>query len=170
MLIVMSNFYFFSPGGKYLIYFDGKASSYFSYNLFSGKTVNISENIPTRLGNENNQEGLGGSFQWPVGIAGWLKDDNALFIYDNYDIWQVDPSATQTFGKYYQWLWTAKSISNCELVNESTIYSSKETLLLTAFNTQNKYNGFYRKYLGKTGDPELVTMVPSYIYATPSSA
>jgi len=27
----------------------------------------------------------------PYGIAGWLSDDEALLIYDRYDIWKVDP-------------------------------------------------------------------------------
>ncbi len=103
------NFYFFSPGGKYLTYFDGKAKAYFSYDLSSGKTVNISKDIPTSCGIENSGKGLRrGEFQWPVGLAGWLKDDKALLIYDNYDIWQVDPSATKTPINLYQWLRSKK--------------------------------------------------------------
>ncbi len=31
------------------------------------------------------------NYHFPVGIAGWLADDEAVLVYDNYDIWKLDP-------------------------------------------------------------------------------
>ncbi len=86
--------YTFSPTGKYLVYYDANSRSYFSYNLMSGKSVNISQEIPTPLYTDYQTDSLPGYRPSPVGIAGWLAKDDAVLVYDNYDIWQLDPLNT----------------------------------------------------------------------------
>ncbi len=43
--------YSFSPGGKYLIYYNTQEQDYFSYHLTSGEIYNISQTITAPLGN-----------------------------------------------------------------------------------------------------------------------
>ncbi len=104
-----------------------------------------------------------------AGIAGWLPNDDAVFIYDNHDIWKADPTnatlpvnITNGYGRVHD--------IKLRAINEgpSTIYDPREPLLLAAFNTANKQNGFYRKAVNKKGDPELLTMGPWYAYTTDS--
>ncbi len=162
--------YQFSPGGKYLVYYDPKQYAYFSYHLPSGRLINISGSIPIPL-TRDDMDSLSGNPLLAVGIAGWLPDDDALFIYDNFDIWKVDPSditpplnITNGYGREHD--------IKLRAINESpsTIYDAKEPLILAAFNTSNKQNGFYRKAINKKGDPELLTMGPYFAYTTDSSA
>jgi len=159
----------FSPGGKYLLFYDVKVGSYYSYNLQCGETVNISANINTVL------TGFDIIRTVPVGIAGWLPDDAALLIYDNYDIWKVDPSGntppvniTNSYGiKHHIKL---KLIHRYEdnLINPApnNIYTTNKSLLLTAFDTVNKQNGFFIKKLSNLKDPKLLSLMPCHIYTT----
>ncbi len=134
---------------------------------YTDETLNISKEIPTSLGNENEHDGSVNP-RGIVGIAGWLADDEALLMYDNYDIWQVDPKSSKpplnVSNGYEQ-----KHHIKLRLLTEdpSRIYASKEILLLTAYNTLNKYNGFFRKSLQSKGDPELLNMEPYNFYRSP---
>ncbi len=157
--------YAFSPEGKYVTYFT-ESKNYFSYNLLSGKTLNISASITMSLNLDLQQDGLCGAPPVPVGIAGWLAEDSAVLIYDNYDIWQIDPTGirppinvTNGYGIRHR--------SKLRLVSDPIkAYTARENLLLTAFNTSRKYNGFFRHKLGKKGDPELLDMGPYVTYLT----
>jgi dipeptidyl aminopeptidase/acylaminoacyl peptidase len=79
---------FVSPGGNYITWYDSKAKNYFGWN---GDTVrNISKGLKTPLWNEEHDSP---SDPAPYGIMGWMENDSALFIYDRYDIWSLDPKA-----------------------------------------------------------------------------
>ncbi len=82
--------YSFSPNGRYLVYYDPTKKSYFSYNLSTEKKTNISKAVPTLLSKDDETDSLPGLYPFPVGIAGWLPNDEALLVYDNYDIWLLD--------------------------------------------------------------------------------
>ncbi len=136
--------YTFSPAGKYLIYYDAGKRNYYSYNMISGTTLNISQHVPTMLGLNFQDDSLPGIRRGPVGIAGWSPNDKALFVYDNYDIWKLDPvnrelpiNITNGYGK--------RNNIKLRLLNENinTVYTARDTLLLTAFDDLNKDNGFY---------------------------
>ncbi len=90
-----------------------------------------------------------------------------FYFYDNYDIWEVDPSnnrppvnITNGYGQKYH-------VKFRFLVEDPlSVYSAKQTILLTAFNDSSKYNGFFRKDLNKKGDPELLTMEPLHLFGS----
>ncbi|MEM8735253.1 MAG: hypothetical protein AAGG44_13565, partial [Planctomycetota bacterium] len=91
-----------SPGGKYLVWFDGEQKTWFSMATKDAWSASESEDseqpieavdIGSLVGhpvyNElHDQPSLPGSY----GTAGWLEDDAALLIYDRWDLWQVDPT------------------------------------------------------------------------------
>lgn len=167
--VVKHTSFSFSPDGKYLLYNDGTNTTFYSYNLSSGKTLNISRAILTLLTNKSPMEGL------PVGalpsfsIGGWLPNDTAILIYDNYDIWYVDPSGINTPVNITNHYGRRHNIK-LRMINgkETAVHSPKQTLLLTAFNTTNKYNGFYHKSLYNKEDPQLLTMGPYHMFTTPT--
>ncbi|WP_205514197.1 alpha/beta hydrolase family protein [Longitalea arenae] len=152
----------FSPSGRYVIYFDNKLKHYFSFDITNAKVKNITFGIPEPLENEYSRNDNTPS---PVGIAGWINKDSALLIYDNHDLWQVDPSGikksiniTNGYGKKHH-------IKFSTLNERETLccFQGKAPLYLTAFNTLNKYNGFYKIWLESKRDPLLLTMGP-YTY------
>jgi dipeptidyl aminopeptidase/acylaminoacyl peptidase len=78
-----------SPNGKYGLFFDGK-----DWNAFStanGKVTNLTKNLPVNFWREDNDVP---NTPPPYGNAGWAKDDKYVFLYDQYDIWQVAPDGS----------------------------------------------------------------------------
>jgi dienelactone hydrolase len=162
-----SDMLWFSPGGNYLIYFDSEhGCHYFSYDLGTGKRVKISAGVPDwKLGDEGYYSSRAYKPGRNVGIAGWLEGDAGLLVYDNYDIWKLDLSGrkqainiTNYYGHKNKILLSLMKQDRFQASN--FVFGEKDTLLLTAFNMVNKYNGFYRKILGLPGNPELLSMGP----------
>lgn len=161
----------FSPGGKYLVFFDAnKGCHYFSYNLTTGKIIDISATVPaSQLGKKDFYSRTDEKPLYSVGIAGWIENDKGLLVFDNYDIWQLDLSGekppinlTNGYGSAHGILFSPINIDRGFFVNNPVV-SSKEPLLLRAFSRSNKYNGYYKKLLGKAGDPELLYMGPCFM-------
>lgn len=152
---------FVSPQGKYVIYYDREKKKWFSYEIRSNIIRNITRDVSTKWTKFGRD--------WPEEIsndcyepAGWLNDGFVL-LYDQHDIWQVDPKGikqpvtlTNGYGKRH-------SIELRLLKGSFDSLSHKTKLLLGAFNRKTKDNGFYSKEIGKKGDPELLTM-GSYMY------
>lgn len=157
---------YFSPQGKYLLYIDlVNGGHYYSLDLATGKKVKISNGIPDwKLGHRDEFSLPYGKPEDNCGIAGWIKGDKAVLAYDDYDIWQLDPTGkmmpvciTNEYGRKNK---VSLSLLNNDRLygNASLIIQPNDTLLLAAFNATNKNSGFYRKVLRVQGDPELLNM------------
>lgn len=148
-----------SPRGKYIIYYDRTLKNYFAYETSSGFKRNITINIKENWGNGTNNNSFGRY------IGGWESNDASVFIYGEYDIWQIDPTLTQkpinltnNMGKIHSIVFSFA----LEEYSKRSI-NKHESLILTAFNLKSKDNGFYKKRIGRNGDPDSLTMGP-YIY------
>lgn len=153
--------YFFSPNGFYLIFFDLSDYNYYSYNLATKEISNISSTV---------QPGLlafklkfyynyPAGFQYPpVGVGAWEANDRSLLVYDQYDIWWLDPSGklpasnlTKGVGR------TSKTMFRLTYgmasSNNPIIISENEPILLTALNSENKNNGFFTTTLNPKKPP-----------------
>jgi dienelactone hydrolase len=166
-LLNLNNVYESSPGTKYIIGMDTALQNFYSYDLAAQTTHNITQTLPIPLVDSEYDQ----PDHKPRGLqtAAWLANDEALLIYDKFDIWQIDPtghqpsvSITNGFGRKHNIVF--RLASN----NAGKAISNKQRLILTAFNRTNKNNGFYSKQLNKKGDPELLTMGP-YIYDIPGN-
>lgn len=152
-----------SPDGKYVIFYDSQLKNYYSYDIVFKSTKNITKDIKASWLYENNElETL------PNSIAGWLKGDSAVFVYDKHDIWVIDPACkkppfnlTNGYGKKHSIVFR---FSENPLLPK--IIGPGEDLLISAFNTKTKNNGFFKKNMSENGDPKLLTMGP-YIYYIP---
>jgi len=164
--------FWFSPGGRYLVYFDvDRHCNYFSYDLRTGKLMNISAGVPVR------QLGYTDPFlrpreqpAQPIGVAGWLQGDEGLLVYDKYDIWRLNLAGnkqpvnfTNGYGRSHQILFTLMGSERNQYTD--LVISKNDTLLLRAFNRGNKYNGFFRKVLNSETLPLLLYMGPYFMVA-----
>ncbi len=75
-----------APSGKYIVWYDNKLRNYYSFD--GVRRVNISEAIKLPLYDEENDMPNDPA---PYGLMGWANGDSAVFLYDRYDIWEVDP-------------------------------------------------------------------------------
>ena len=79
-----------SPGGRYLLWFEG--DDYWTYNLNTGETHNITEGVE---GTFVNLDVTPTREQMPsFGTAGWLEDDEAVLLHDRWDVWEVRPDGS----------------------------------------------------------------------------
>lgn len=75
-----------SPGGRYITWFSGE--DWFAHDLERGQTRNITESVPTAF---VNLDVTPTREQMPsFGVAGWLENDEAILLYDRWDVWQVE--------------------------------------------------------------------------------
>jgi len=164
LLPLFYNYYWFSPGGNYLVYFDPKqAYNYFSYEFRTGKTINISAGIQAILnGLLFNSLRTDKEDERPYGPAAWLENDKGLLVYDSRDVWHLDLSGqksptilTNGFG--------LKNDNILRLFNDEKngdqlpVLKRKESLLLIAYQATNKTYGFYRTKTDTAAEPELLS-------------
>jgi len=164
----------FSPDGKWLVYYDKTKLNFFSFSLKTEKILNITKSIPVSF---QKQSDVGiEDLPLPVfGVVAWVREDNNLVLYDNYDIWKVDPSGvrkpvniTNGYGK--------KNNLKLKLVYSNEVQSGIrkniiglfDTLLIVAFAPENKHNGFFNKVLNESGNPKKLIMGPYTFYRTQS--
>ncbi len=79
-----------SPAGKYLYWYDDAKKSYFTYNVATGVTKNVSEKIKVPLYDEENDVP---DYPNAYGTMGWSAEDKNLLIYDRYEVWNTNPDA-----------------------------------------------------------------------------
>ena len=81
---------YFSGGsatGEHLLYF--KDDAHWAYEIETGQSTDLTSDLPADFVNHD--------FDYPVeqkpswGVAGWLEGDEAVLLYDRYDIWSVTP-------------------------------------------------------------------------------
>jgi len=156
----------FSPGGRYIVYFNEQLKKYFCYDLLKNISRNISQAIPQPLDDEYARAE---NTSIPVGIAGWMAGDSSILIYDNYDIWKVNMSNTRSpenftngYGKEHRIKFRLVE----EQLLEGKAIDGSRPLLLTAFTTLNKHNGFFSKSLNNKENPKLLYSGPCSIYTT----
>ncbi len=154
-----------STAGRYVVYYDPGQKRYFSYNVASSETNDITGNLPFPIYDEADDRP---NHPAPYGIAGWLEGDSAVLVYDRYDIWQLDLAGrtaplnlTAGYGRSHNTV--LRLISS----GPGSPIKDRQELLLTAFELANKYNGFYRQQLGAAEGPEQLVMGP-YVYHLPA--
>jgi len=155
-----------SPAGRYLVGSDSGWTDWYSYDVASGVTRNISEALSVPPADDNGYGSAQEKTWRGLIIAGWLVSDSAVLLYDRYDIWQVDPAGikppinlTHGYGRH-----------NDITFRLAEIYRNRPIenldLLLTAFDNGTKAAGFYRISAQQLDrDPERLTM-GRYLYGS----
>jgi dienelactone hydrolase len=170
-LLAKRNYFFnFSPEGKYVYWYDAKRKKYYCYDIYKGEVNPITEKIPVLVYGESLTKGLPNPF--PYGSAFWLPGDKALFIYDRYDIWQVDPQGrhnpvciTNGYGRKHHIVFRLPydrfREAGGDLVPE---FKKGRVVYLNAFDEVTKQNGFFALHYGLKRNPEQLVMSSHYYY------
>jgi dipeptidyl aminopeptidase/acylaminoacyl peptidase len=154
-----------SPGGKYVSWYDPSTRNYFVYEVATGSTRNVTKPIPEHIyDDEDDHPDDPSSF----GIAGWFNDDASMLVYDRYDIWQVDPmgnksplNITAGFGKKNKTV-----LRYVRTDPDARFIDPAQPVLLSGFNRNSKYDGFYSKSSAAAGAPSQLQTGP-YAYSNP---
>lgn len=149
-----------SPTGKWLLYWDRELGHYFSINPQTGVSANLTSSLPVAVSNDVDQ--LVGAM--PVGIVGWYSGDSSVLVYDNYDIWKLDISGREAPINITGGYGRQHGIKLRLVYDNETTYKGYEELLLTGYDENTKYNGFFTIQLNKPQHPTLLTMGPYTYY------
>ena len=151
-----------SPGGKYMVLFNPEDGHWYSMDVKSRNLVNLTEGMEVSFANElHDSPSLAGNY----GAAGWLDNDEAMYLNDRYDIWKFDPT-----GK------TAPvNITNGEGRKNKVRYRyvrldreartiTGERQVLSVFNEWTKASGYARADFSKPGTPFTLLVEDMSIY------
>lgn len=139
-----------SPNGRYIIWWDGEAKTWFALSTNPRKAgeglenpINLGSGIPHPIHDElHDTPSLPGSY----GSAGWTDDDNSILVYDRWDIWEVDPREPEdavciTLGKGREELIEFRGV---RLDSELRFVDLAEHQILSAFEHKTKASGYYK--------------------------
>jgi len=80
-----------SSTGRYLSYFGD--DQYWVYDVETGERTDITADVPTSFVNMEYDTPVREQ-RPPYGVAGWAQSDEAILLYDRYDIWGVHPDGS----------------------------------------------------------------------------
>ena len=133
------NVYGSSPEGKYILYF--KDNAWWVYDIYKDTHTNLTGDIPSVFW--NTRDDRPSDIKPPFGSGGWYKDDNAILLYDEFDVWKVSMDETLpvrlTNGKEANTIFRVVRLST-----EYPYLDPSEDLYFSAFGDLDKKMGYYR--------------------------
>ncbi len=157
-----------SPGGEFAAWYDADERHWFAVETDGTDVVNLTAGIPHAVWDEQDDHPMP---PFPYGIAGWTEDDEALLVYDRFDIWAVDPEGrrsarrlTDGFGREH-----GIELRYVDLDREERTVDPDATLLLSAFDVKTKEAGFFRDRVAGDEAPARLVYGPKH-YGRPSKA
>lgn len=152
-----------SPAQKFITWKDTLTRQIYSYEIATQQTRNISSGIIYP-----NLRGL--RFPDYFFHAGWLAKDTALLLYDQYDIWQVDPrginkpiALTNGYGAKHKTVLRvaedSKRLSQLKAGNQ---------LLIAGLEDSTRYNGLFTIVLSRSTPPKVLLATQAAVFYFPS--
>ncbi len=136
-----------SPEGRFIVYYQDK--NWHLYDVNSGSVRNLTESLKIPFFNEDHDYP---SDPPGYGLGGWVEDDQAVLIYDKYDIWQFPTKRGEllnlTEGEGREQNTTFRVL---RLDREQRFLKKSESLLLSSYRNLKKNNGFFSCRVGRPG-------------------
>ncbi|MDR2121174.1 MAG: prolyl oligopeptidase family serine peptidase [Tannerella sp.] len=131
-----------STAGNYIAWFDGETAQWYVYSVKEKTTRCPTENLTVDFADRSREvPDKPGSF----GAMGWAKNDKYFYVYDKFDIWQLDPTGnrppemiTKGAGRKENTIFR-----NIRLDRETEYIDDEKPLLLHAFENISKKAGYY---------------------------
>ncbi|MFO8233930.1 MAG: prolyl oligopeptidase family serine peptidase [Bacteroidales bacterium] len=144
-----------STKGKYVYWYNALDTTWVTYNIASGEEFIVTEPENVQVANELNDIP---NPPRPYGMPGWLEDDEALLVYDRFDIWKVDPEKREEPVKLTENGRETKT--QYRLIDYRTEDEKKEgldeseTYHLHGHNEQTREDAYYELKLKRPGEPK----------------
>jgi dipeptidyl aminopeptidase/acylaminoacyl peptidase len=156
-----------SPTGNHIMWYDSKAKNYFAWD---GETTrNISAGVKLPLWNEEHDSP---SDPPPYGVMGWHEGDSAVYVYDKFDAWKLDPDGKTPPSN----LFDKRSGRKDKIVTryirtdpEKRFITYGESLLVRRFNEENKKAG-YSIFVPLLTNFHMAQRLSNYSYGIPVAA
>lgn len=138
-----------SSTGKYLLMYDDKKRQFYSYEQALGKLTLLAKDVKLPLYDVENDVPDDPN---PYGIAGWMENDEAVMVYDQFDIWKLDPTGINASENITNGLGRKNNLTfrNIVLDREERVIKKNQLLLLSIFNNIDKGSGLKYHTVGET--------------------
>lgn len=133
-----------SPSGKYAYWFDERDTLWRAWSVTENKRIDLTRGLPDKFfDEEHDTPSLPGSY----GAAGWTTDDRYFWVYDRYDIWQLDPTGREKPRNLTNaWGRTNKvRLRRVDLDPDERDINPNTDLYLTGFWESDKHTGILRQ-------------------------
>ncbi|HWH52308.1 MAG TPA: prolyl oligopeptidase family serine peptidase [Gemmatimonadaceae bacterium] len=170
-----------SPDAKFVTFYDH--AHWYAYNTATSKLVNLTGGLKTVHFDQETDDHPAPPPAW--GLAGWTKGDRSVLLYDQFDIWELDPTGARPPMVITDSLGRRSNIQfrlaegggrggrggrgGGAANDDRGVLDPAEPLLLRAMNTETMASGFYRAQLGARKAPEKIVMA-DVAYGTPVKA
>ncbi|MDR2389091.1 MAG: prolyl oligopeptidase family serine peptidase [Tannerellaceae bacterium] len=156
-----------SPQGKYAYWYNPQDSSWYTYATEHSGLYRLTG--PETFAAWNDDHDVPG-FPPTYGSAGWTTDDQALLLYDRFDLWRFHPEAKAepvnltVNGREEQITYRL-----IPLDEEAAFVDPKQRQLLSGFHLTSKGYGYYATKLTHPSLPETLLSGP-FLLSTPVKA
>ena len=140
-----------SPDGNYITFYNLEDGQWYIYTIKNSIIKCITKGLSEKFGDEDNDIP---QYASPYGLAGWVKNDQQVLIYDRFDIWSYSPlsekmvNITSAEGRktnrVFRYLNTdEKNINrrNGEIIREKEFIDIQKPLILSVFDKTSKKQG-----------------------------
>jgi dienelactone hydrolase len=148
-----------SPQGKFILWYDWVNKNWFTYATANGKISNITKDIRVPLYDEEDDHP---DAPPPHGIMGWKQDDQYVYIYDKYDVWQCDPTGEKKSVNLTEGAGRAARVSfrYVRLDKDEHFLKEGQLALFVLFNNRDKTRGLHLFRIGMAGSWEIPNLKP----------
>lgn len=146
-----------SPDANFLTWYNNADNQWYSYEVSSGNIASLTKNMNISFTDElNDSPAMASSY----GSAGWAEGDKWFYIYDRYDVWQIDPKGlanpvnlTDGTGrkenKTFRIFRPEDNIMSRFRGDDPEPIKLNELICFSAFDNISKNNGYYAKDFSK---------------------
>jgi len=157
-----------SPNGKYVIFQQNWRGDFKCMDVQTGQINKLTENLPIPKKDSADLDPMTENGRG-LHFGGWVKDLQAVIIYDRYDIWMLDMGGnrppvclTNSYGRKHHIVFRI-----CQFEDNNRRYLiGNQKVILSAFSENNKDNGFYLLNSNPSKDPILLSM-GRFVYVAP---
>ena len=146
-----------SPGGSYVTRWDGFEKAWFATNTETRETTNLTASIGVPFHDvlDDHPDALRS-----YGTAGWTEGDEAFVVYDQFDIWAIDPMGATAPKNLTEGLGRATNtrFRIIDVDPDNPFIPTDSDVYLNAFQIYTKANGFYRDHFDGAREPERLVM------------
>lgn len=138
-----------SPGGQYAYWFDERDTLWRAWSVADGKRIDLTRGLPDKFfDEEHDTPSLPGSY----GSAGWTANDRYVWVYDRYDLWQLDPigrekprNLTNGWGRTNKVRLRRIALERTDGPTDERAINPTDDLYLTGFWEDDKHTGILRQ-------------------------
>ncbi|MDR0713798.1 MAG: prolyl oligopeptidase family serine peptidase [Bacteroidales bacterium] len=137
-----------SVTGNYFSWFDREASQWYVYSVKEKVIRCLTESLDVDWADRRRiLPEKPGAF----GAMGWAKNDKYFYVYDEFDIWQLDPAGHQPPAMITKGVGRKEKtiFRNIRLNDEILYIENEKPLLLFAFENITKKSGYYSLQINK---------------------